>query len=414
MTERISMVLPELSPDVKQSNKERKNAWFKSGFDHIGSTKNGSYTREWNLHDFRDQIQYLKSNDDVIFYLRTILQDHEMRDIFTEKLNVSPDEYWQNTYLREEFPNLTREEYLEKDFWKSLANEGETQNILKKLPDDFLLETLKVYNKEINRIRTESLDTIDKMRQDFIPYFKNFTKKYNVEVNWEEIQHKFDTLSYDLFDQYHEDQCSGEKTGDYEKYSHTARVEISPFSRISFSTLQHEHLHAVSGRKNVFNLAELSFGLLYTEHALPRLGVEFARSRSHPNRFKWLNEAITEHINIDMKKDNLKKDEYFEFENSYPDERKLFELILSRGQKPVAAKLFYQTYFESDAEDPTALKHRKELYQEISEAYGSPRFLIELDDMIKRINIKKATEIFKSSGKEGVHSWWLNKFTNKK
>jgi len=419
MAERISMVLPELNPEVQQLNKERKNYWTRSGFDHIGSTKNGSFTREWNARDFKDQIRYLKTEPDLDFYSRVILQDKNMRDVFVKKLGVSPDEYWQNAdYVREDEPGITKEEYLEKHFWKSLAIEPEVQDILRNSSDDFLLETLKTYNKEINRIRKETLGNIDQMRQDFMPNFKDFVQRYDLAVNWSEIEHKFNTVSYDLFDQYYSKSERDEyKTGDYDKDSHVARVEISPFSRVPFGTLQHEHLHAISGRKNVLEL--FSRGLssdnqVYITRRLPRLGASFDRSRSHPERFRWLNEAITEDINVDIKKNVLKEGEYFEFEDSYDRERELFKLILAGGKQAIPAQLFYQAYFESDTDNPADLKRRQELYQAISEAYGSPRFLVELDDMIKKIGIKKASEIFKSAGQAGVREWWLAEFVDKK
>jgi len=410
------MTLPELNPEVQQLNKEHKNYWLKSGFDHIGSTQNGSFVREWNVREFRDQIKYLKSEDDIIFYLRTILQDSKMRDLFVEKMEVSLDEFWQNSYEREESPDLTRAEYLEKDFWKYLAVEAENQNILKDLPDDLLLETLKVYNQEINRIRTETLETIGQMRQDFMPNFKDFAKRHDLAVNWPEIDYKFKTVSYDLFDQYYAKNNDKYKTGDYDKNSHIARVEMSPFSRVDFGTLQHEHLHAISGRKNVLSLISRgSFdSKVYMAHSIPRLGVSFSASSRHPERFKWLNEAITEDINIDIKKEVLPKDEYYEIDDSYWNERKLFGLVLANGQQPIPAHLFYQAYFESDTENPADLKHRQELYQEISKAYDSPKFLVELDDMVDKIGLKPTVEIFKSSGKAGVREWWLSEFVDKK
>ena len=413
MTERISMILPELNPEVIDSNKRKKNSWLKSDFAHIGSTKNGSFTREWNLLDFRNQIKYLKTSDDPIFYLRVILQDSKMRDIFVKKLDVSPDEFWHNSYEHEEDPNLTRDEYMKKYLWKALAVDAEIQGVLKDLPDDFLLETLKVYNQEIGRIRDESLEKISEMRPDFMTNFENFTQKYNLQINWDEIQQKFGTISYDLFDQYYSDMSPGRKIGDYDKDSHTVRVEMSPFSRVSFDTLQHEHIHAISGRKNDLSLIDFGDNKIHIGHSIPRLGAAFERSSAHPGRFEWLNEAITEEINIDIKKDVLKKDKHFSINDSYPDERQLFKLIIAGGQEPIAARLFYQAYFESETENPKDLKHRQELYQEISAAYGSPRFLIEIDDMIKKIGLKETIKIFKSSGQVGIREWWSHKFVEK-
>jgi hypothetical protein len=188
---------------------------------------------------------------------------------------------------------------------------------------------------------------------------------------------------------------------------------MSPFSRVEFSTLQHEHIHAVSGRKNVVSLISHDRGpgsKVYTTRSLPRLGASFEASKSHPKRFDWLNEAITEHINIDIKKEVIPADKYFSIDDSYYHERKMFELILAGGQEPIPARLFYQAYFESDTENPADLKHRKELYEGISRAYGSPRFLVELDDMIKEIGLKPAVETFKSAGRAGVEKWWKENF----
>ncbi|MFZ4648722.1 MAG: hypothetical protein ACOYMB_03785 [Patescibacteria group bacterium] len=415
MTERISMVLPELNPEVQQLNKEYKNSWARSGFEHIGSTQNGSFVREWNTREFRDQIKYLKTDDDIIFYLRTILQDPKMCELFAKEMAVYPDEFWENSYEREESPNLKLNEYLEKHFWKALAVEGEIRGVLKTLSDDFLLETLKVYNREIGRIRMETLEIIEQMRKDFMPNLEGFVERHSLVIDWPEIEHKFNTVSYDLFDQYSCNKKNKHIAGDYDKNSHIVRVEISPFSRVEFSTLQHEHIHAVSGRKNVINLMSRgSFDdKVYMTRSIPRLGASFDHTSSHPDRFNWLNEAITEHINIDIKKEIIPKDQYFDSNDSYYHERKLFELILTSGKEPIPPRLFYQAYFESDTEKPVDLERRKELYDGISKAYNSPRFLVELDDMIKEIGLKPAIEIFKSSGQIGVQKWWEGNFLNK-
>lgn len=167
------MALLELNPEVIEINKRNKTSWLKSGFNHIGSIENGSFTREWNVHDFQEQIKYLKNSDDPIFFLRVILQNKEMCDFFIKKMNVSTKEYWQNSYELEEDPDLTEMEYIKNNLWKSLAVTAEIDEVLRDLPDEFLLKTLKVYNKEISRIRDESLEKISEMRQDFIPNFKN-------------------------------------------------------------------------------------------------------------------------------------------------------------------------------------------------------------------------------------------------
>ncbi len=414
MPERISMVLPELNPEVRQSNEKKKTGLFAAGFEHIGSTKNGSFTRNWDLHDFRDQIDYLKAGEDVDFYFRVILQDPNLRDTFVKKLNVSVDDFWETTYLREEHPEITKDEYLEKHFWKRLALDCSISGIIKKLPDDFLLETLQVYNREITRIRAESLEKIDQMRQDFMPNFKDFTKRHELEVDWPEIENKFETVSYDLFDQYYQDKHNEEKIGDYDRHSHMVRIGISASSQVPFGALQHEHLHAISGRKNIMSLVAHLNGQIRTEHNVPRLGAKFSdRPGSLPDRFSWLNEALTEDINIDIKKKVLPQNEYFTVDDGYPNERELFELVLTSGKQPIPKRLFYQAYFESDKENSADLKHREELYKAISQAYGSPRFLVELDDLVEKIGISEATEVFKSAGQAGVHDWWLKDFVHK-
>jgi hypothetical protein len=414
MPERISITLPELNPEVQKLNKGYKDSWMRSGFDHIGSTQNGSLVREWNTREFRKQIEYLKTENDVSFYLRTILQDPKMRDLFIKEMNVSPEEYWENSYEREESPDMKREDFMAKDLWKHLAVEADVSGILKTLPDEFLLETLKVYNKEISRIRLETLETIDQMRQDFMPNFKGFVARNNLTVNWPEIENKFATVSYDLFDEYKNKSRNGTpKSGDYDRDSHIARVEISPFSRVEFSTLQHEHIHAISGRKNVINLISYEQrpeNKVYMTRSLPRLGLSFDRSR----RFNWLNEAVTERINMDIKKEVIPEDKYFSIDDSYYQERQLFELILSSGQEPIPARLFYQAYFESDTENPADLERRKELYEGISKAYGSPRFLMELDDLVREVSLKAAIQLFKSGGQARVRKWWADNFIEKK
>jgi|GEM_PF-1787163 len=411
MAERISMIMPELSPEVQKTNREQQEQLAKFGFRHIGSLQNGGFKRGWHLQDFREQIAYLRSDCDPTFFTRVILQDKKMRETFVRVMNVDVNEFWKNDYIRDEQPELTKEEYLEKHFWKALAVEVSTEELLKKMPDDFLLETLKAYNRELERIKVETMERVAELSQEFLPDFQNFTEKHDLKVNWFEIKKRFNTVSYDLFDQYYREKIKAlhgsSPVGDYDPDVHQVRVEVSPFSRVQPEHLQHELVHAVSGRTNQMNLLYLGKSDYVVTRSLPRLGAR----RGH--RFTWLNEAITEDINIDIQKDKSPDGKHDSWYESYDRERELFALVLKNGQKPLAPRLFYQAYFESDTGRDEDLVARKELYEAISEAYGSPRFLAELDDLVRQEGVKKAVEIFKAHGVSGVKDWWQTKFVDK-
>lgn len=412
--ESVSQKYPEKNPELQKIKQEFREQW-RSSFRHLGSTQNGHFTREWTLRDFRDDIELLRNpNTDLFPFLRMILKDSAVRDQISKLFNRNPEEFWKNhneIFIKEQ---CAYEEYMEQHYYKNLAldlEDNEEKFSINRFSDQELLNFLKIYNREIQIVKDVAEKRVALLRENFIPNLEKLSKLYSIELNRADIEFRFSDIEYNFFDEYNNKSfLSGEtKDGDYCDNTHTVRVQLNYNNKFHASTLQHEHLHAVSGQENTVSLMNYSPKKYIFTHTTQRLGAKIERKNRKSNNFSWLNEAITEQLNIEIET-NFPPDELDFPSSAYPKERELFNLILQGGEIPINPKYFYQAYFESDTENPEDAVHRKTLFEEIKKAYGSPIFLVRLDDIIGEFGIIKGLEMFKESGKEGIEKFWRESF----
>jgi len=149
------------------------------------------------------------------------------------------------------------------------------------------------------------------------------------------------------------------------------------------STYVHEMLHALSGR----TITEVQWEDSSSMIAHQRIGTHFS---TRQERFRWLNEAITEALAMQL----LGRSK----STTYTKERKLLELISKKGNEEIPRELFTNAYFENyefGEKDKTGqgVPAWKRLQEKMSQAYG-PGFLVELDKLIKVAGIQEAIRQF--------------------
>lgn len=121
----------------------------------------------------------------------------------------------------------------------------------------------------------------------------------------------------------------------------------------------HEGLHAVSGRE-LLVVDRTAIGGK-TEIVESRLGLRF-QSEQGDITHNWLNEAVTEYINIDLYG-------HGGYKASYPRERKLFVELCFSGKYEIDRALFIKAYFENH--DPeNGYPAWQEVQDELEKSYG--------------------------------------------
>jgi len=147
----------------------------------------------------------------------------------------------------------------------------------------------------------------------------------------------------------------------------------------------HEMLHAISG--SLFVTTPKHLGKFNNQKQ--RTGLKFdSLGDTKTERFRWLNEAVTETLALDMDKD-LERDSA-----PYKAERLLLTLLINGpaggdGTHKVDKTKFFQAYFENyepKDSDEVRLQHWKELTRSISASYYSG-FLVKIDKLIKERGI---------------------------
>lgn len=176
------------------------------------------------------------------------------------------------------------------------------------------------------------------------------------------------------------------------------QVPVSQVERV----FTHEMLHALSGRTIISEA--IPFGeILDRVVVTQRIGLRFQpkppimfRGDSQPEEnFRWLSEAVTEHLALKLTNPS---------EGDYEDERLLFRLLTTCGDTDIPNHLFYAAYFENYKPHSTRIPAWKTLSRAINEAYA-PGFLVKLDRFVKEYEVGAAARRMRDS--DGWRAIWI-------
>ncbi|MBN8549712.1 MAG: hypothetical protein J0M12_10385 [Deltaproteobacteria bacterium] len=148
---------------------------------------------------------------------------------------------------------------------------------------------------------------------------------------------------------------------------------LNPSREDTRRAFNHELVHAISGRTEQFLVEDGEiFGRSGSRLGLAFSGLPLDAGRSRGERFQWLNEAITESVNLELLglTDSA----------SYRTER----AILKKLEETVPRAAFLQAYFENmevGSAGPQPLPGWKELSAQLTSAYGTA-FLVALDKCV--------------------------------
>lgn len=176
--------------------------------------------------------------------------------------------------------------------------------------------------------------------------------------------------------------------GTFDDKSSIARVDLteSPINQEKIYT--HEMLHALSGRSLVFYPRRLTNRQTIINQRVGFHITPYRKTGFMPfkcvDRFRWLNEAVTEDITQEM----MPRAGY----STYHQERELLRLLQTSGEFYISSDVIRRAYFENfDTDQPAGgrIPHWKRLQKQLKAAYGEP-ILVELDNIVRDQGIDAA------------------------
>ncbi|MBI3109556.1 hypothetical protein HYZ06_00765 [Candidatus Daviesbacteria bacterium] len=246
----------------------------------------------------------------------------------------------------------------------------------------------------VQRFETQ-LNTFDTQIQAWNQQFKQqITEKIDggaYPISPETLERRLRNTKVVLGDALRDDLTS-DRGGQFDVEKETAMIAQQELRRRGEKVYTHEMFHALSGRTLVAKQPEptpYSFGGV--EFNAQRIGLRFQADKM--GRFRWLNEAVTEHLAQDLLSLS---------DSAYAPERELFRLLQQQGKTPIPEDLFIGAYFENyDPDLPYGerIPAWKKLYGAINDVY-SPGFLVRLDNYVKANGVEKAVEVMKHDWRE--------------
>ncbi|KKW19970.1 MAG: hypothetical protein UY63_C0004G0055 [Parcubacteria group bacterium GW2011_GWA2_51_10] len=159
---------------------------------------------------------------------------------------------------------------------------------------------------------------------------------------------------------------------------------------------EHELFHAISGRL-VYEEATTERSELddiqstFTSHDDGRIGLHFMPPYfldNNTQRFRWLNEAVTERLRIEYAKKRNSPLTY----NTYLNEQKILEFLCKKGKREIPFEIFVRAYLEdykpAVRKADSIIREWRHLRSTLNESF-TPQFLVSLDNRIKQIGVEK-------------------------
>jgi len=260
-----------------------------------------------------------------------------------------------------------------------------------KLEDDSLESLIRQHIARFEVTEKLFRKELPGFHQRFITRIKPRIKSSELGIDEDTLERRLAATKVVIADALRAD-LTADAGGQYRVADDVASISQQDFKRLGEEIYTHEIMHALSGKtlyaeKSIVDEYSDEKNKYYYTNKYGRLGLMI---NGKHERFRWLNEAVTETLTRELIDTAPDRPQYSQV--VYKSERELLELLMIRGKYQIDLKLFTDAYFENY--DPTLPREKripawKTLYKTISEAY-SPGFLTELDKYIKAKDVKAA------------------------
>ncbi len=253
--------------------------------------------------------------------------------------------------------------------------EGDTPKIIimrkflsGELDDEVFEEMLRIHVENFKRKTAEFAQKLLEIKARFRSRALEAIASGYLPITVEELDRRMEATTVELCDSV-ENQFD-DFDGDHNVETEHIRIGSHVPEAYWDHAITHESIHALSGRTVIHQSGERP------RLGHQRLGVRFASAWADKKkaRFRWLNEAITERITIDL---------LGESDGSYDTEREVLQGLIDRG---IPREELYRAYFENyDAKAAVPIPAWKKLTETIKEIYPEGmREFVRLDEQMKK------------------------------
>lgn len=260
-----------------------------------------------------------------------------------------------------------------------VAFSGPVAENIERLPDNLYRRILEIHVAAYEVKNQELQEQLPAMQEKFLGLLQPYINKNNLPLTPEFLQRRLaevpvragDIIGYSI---------SSGLLGDFDAQNDVVVIPLEEITIVTpnmktraerqFYTYTHEMLHALSGRTIYGNIREADNSLLSSR--VQRLGL------LAEGRFRWLNEAMTERINLDLLNEK---------EGSYPQERALLDLLIQQG---ISYSHLQRAYFEQHVpkKETSSLVSWREMMKDFNQTF-KPGFLVKLDKYIHHNGLDK-------------------------
>ena len=250
---------------------------------------------------------------------------------------------------------------------------------------------LRIHNANFKEKQAEIKKLFPVLRDGFLKRISERINDGTVPIKYNDVISRIENIKYEVVDPFI---ARYEEVGGYFNPS-TETVIIASSASVEHinQIFDHEMLHVISGRTDATdtlsedNIINIRTGIHYGI-SFGKFGEDELDTLTFVERFRWLNEAITE--DNAMKFNNAKA-------GYYRSERTLYDLLQKSGSIIIPTSIFLEAYFEDYNPDTQAnVPNWKILGDAISRAY-QPGFLVILDKYIEKNGISNAINAMRSN-----------------
>lgn len=267
------------------------------------------------------------------------------------------------------------------------------------MTDELIIKISQERRKIFEENETILLERKDQLEADFTQRFKEFKEKYSIDINIDQIREILKNTKITCVDP-----LVGKlenKSGQYETQKHLISINYNNMEKFIEYIYNHEALHAISGTtilkedahvktriKDEYNEDDqteyfpLRFGLQFTKPNDIIGGTYGRKERNFKSTLHWLNEAITEGINVEMMGED---------HSIYRKQREILQYLINNSEGRLKKSDFFNAYFENyDQLTENKIPYWKDLFSKIQDSYD-PTFLQRLDHIIKEKGVEKVS-----------------------
>lgn len=265
-----------------------------------------------------------------------------------------------------------------------------------KLEDSALLNILDAYQEAVEELQKNFEAELPGLETEFLQGIEVLYKQKLFPLSPEEVRERMRPVRVTLADA--SATTFENAVGFYDSELQRVDINIDYFgkygsSELLKSTLWHEWMHAISGRTLIGEVLDESENPdpeegTYIPVRQQRVGLRFKDSengRPAWQRFRWLNEAVTEYVSKQVYQ-GVEKPELLPFMSSYTKEQELLNLLIDNSGGKVDWTTVRAAYFEVIGDDrESRMAAFRAFSGAMRSAYGDG-ILPRLDDFLKNGN----------------------------